>query len=66
MSLADLIKKGSLRRIATATDATVATHGADYSTPDPPPEAPVATVASVAVAEVQNSPADGESSSDRI
>lgn len=43
MNLASLIKKGSLRQSATATPATLATHGTFY-----PPT--VATVATVAVA----------------
>ena len=47
MSLADLIKKGSLRGFATATPATVAT-----DRPVIPPS--VATVATVAVASAQN------------
>lgn len=49
MSLANLMKRGSLRQLATATSATPATDGA---------KAPgtVATVAKVAVATAQNDP----------
>ena len=46
MSLADLMKKGSLRGFATATAATAATHWQEI-------RATVATVATVAVAETQ-------------
>ena len=51
MNLADLIKVGSLRRVATATPATPATH-------DPYRPPTVATVATVAVATTQKSAAN--------
>ena len=51
MSLASLLKKGSLRGFATATPATPATHG-----PVNPPT--VATVATVAVAKCQKQAAN--------
>lgn len=47
MSLASLLKKGSLRGFATATSATFATHS-PYSPPT------VATLATLAVAKAQN------------
>ena len=51
MSLASLLKKGSLRGFATATPATFATHS-PYSPPT------VATVATLAVAKAQNTAAN--------
>ncbi len=51
MSLASLLKKGSLREVATATPATFATY-----TPYRPPS--VATVATLAVAKAQNTAAN--------
>ena len=58
MSLADLIKKGGLRKVATATPATVATQRTDYRKPGPPS---VATLATVAVAEAPEEAASGVS-----
>lgn len=55
MKLADLIKKGSLQRVATATVATSATHGVEMG-------GTVATVATVAVA---NSPKQAVSATPR-
>ncbi len=53
MNLSSLIKKGSLRQAATATPATLATHGTLY-----PPT--VATVATVAVAKTPDRAANDQ------
>jgi hypothetical protein len=53
MSLADLLKRGSLREFATATVATVATHGPFYPST-------VARVATVAVAKAPASKVEGQ------
>ena len=52
MNLASLIKRGSLRQSATATPATLATHGTF------PPASTVATIATVAVAKSPDSAAN--------
>ena len=54
MSLASLLKKGSLRGFATATPATFATHS--LNSPYSPPT--VATVATLAVAKAPNTAAN--------
>ena len=58
MSLASLLKKGSLRGFATATPATFATHN-PYSPPT------VATVATLAVAKAPNTAANDPANSER-
>ena len=57
MSLAALIKKGSLRGFATATPATLATHGTLY-------QPTVATVATVAVAKATDRAANDQAPDD--